>query len=117
MHRRGRGDAWGIDRRQLGSMGGEHLDQDVREIVQEMEAVGHLAGRRRPQAGGFRIRLRAIPHDHLDPGMGLQPLRHGRGFPVGEQGQGAPPGEVHQVVVYPSLWVRGGPHVVHVSWL
>jgi hypothetical protein len=61
-----------------------------------MKPIRDLAGRGRPEAGGFRIRLRAVPHEPLDPGMGLQPLGDGRGFPIGEQGQGPPPGEVQQ---------------------
>ena len=88
--RQGRAAAWawrvlGIDPRELRSVGPEHVGQHIRQIVQQMKAVGHLAGGGRPQAGGFRIRLRPIPDDHLDPRMGLQPLGHGRGFPVGEE--------------------------------
>jgi hypothetical protein len=48
----------------------------------------------RPEARRFRIGLGSVPYDHLNPGMGLQPLRYGRGLPVGEEGQGPPPGEV-----------------------
>ena len=94
--RRGRGDALGIDTRQLGGVGPEHLGQHVREILQQMEPIRHLAGRGRPEARRFRICLRPIPDEHLDPGMGLQPLGHGRGFPIGEQGQGPPPFQVQQ---------------------
>jgi hypothetical protein len=61
-----------------------------------MKAVGHLAGGGRPAARRFGVGLRAVPHDHLDPGLGLQPLRHGRGFPVGEQRQGPPPFQVQE---------------------
>jgi len=60
-----------------------------------MEAVGHLAGRGSPCARRFRIRLRAIPHEHLDPGMGLQPLSHRGRLPIGEQGVGPPSCAVH----------------------
>lgn len=85
----------GMDPRQLGRVGGEHLGQHVGQIVQQGEPIRHLAGSGRPQVGRFRIRLRPIPDIHLNPGMGLQPLRHGRDFSVGKQGEG-PPGEVHQ---------------------
>jgi hypothetical protein len=88
--------AWGMDPRQLGGMGGEDLGQRVGQILQQMKAVGHLAGGGRPEACRFRVGLRAVPHDHLDPGMCLKPPGHRRGFPVGEQGQGPPPGEVEQ---------------------
>jgi hypothetical protein len=64
-------------------MASEHVGQHVREILQQMKAVGHLAGGGRPEARRFRIRLRPISDDHLAPGMGLQPLRHGRGLSVG----------------------------------
>jgi hypothetical protein len=83
VHRCGR-DVWGIDPRQLRSVGGEHLGQYVRKIVQQMEPIRHLAGRGRPEACRFRVRLRPIPYVHLAPGMRLQPLGHGRGLPVGE---------------------------------
>jgi hypothetical protein len=61
-----------------------------------VEPIRHLESRGRPEARRFRVRLGAIPYAHLDPRMGLKPLRHGRGFPVGEEGQGPPPGEVQQ---------------------
>jgi hypothetical protein len=79
-----------MDPRQLGGMGGEDLGQRVGQLLQEMEAVGHLAGRGCPEAGGFGIGLRPIPDDRLDPGMRLKPPGHGRGFSVGEQRQGPP---------------------------
>jgi hypothetical protein len=96
MQRRGRGCALGIDARQLGSLGGEHLRQRGRQMLQPMEAIGHLAGRGSPKARRFRVRLGPIPHKHLDPGMGLQPLDDGSSLPIGEQDEGAPPGEIHQ---------------------
>ena len=85
-----------MNARQLGGMDSEHVGQHAREILQQMEAVGHLAGGGRPEARRFRIRLRPIPDDHLDPGMGLQPLRYGRGLSVGQQGQGPPLFEIQQ---------------------
>jgi hypothetical protein len=96
VHRCGGGHALGLERRQFGRVGGEDLGQRVGQILQPMEAVGHLARRGRPCACRFRIHLRAVPHDHLDPGMGLQPLRYGGGLPIREEGQGPSPSEVHQ---------------------
>ena len=96
MHRRGRGDAWGMDPRQLRSMCRKHLGQDVREIVQQMKAVGHLAGRGCPGARGFGVGLRTIAHHDFNPGLGLKPCGDSGGFPIGEEGQGASPGEVQQ---------------------
>jgi hypothetical protein len=64
-------------------------------MLQQMEAVGHLARRGSPGARRFRIRPRAIPHEPLDSGMRLKPLGHGGGLPIREQGEG-PPFEVQQ---------------------
>jgi hypothetical protein len=94
VHRRGRGDALGIDTRQLGSMRGEYLGQCVREILQQMKAVGHLAGRGSPGARRFRVCLRAIAHKDLKPGMGLKLLGDSGSLPIGEEGQGPPPSEI-----------------------
>jgi hypothetical protein len=96
VHRREHGDASGIDTRQLGRIGGEDFGQHGGQILQQMKAVGHLARRGRPHARRFRVRLCPIPYVHLDPRVCLQPLRHGRGFPVGEEGQGPPPFEIQQ---------------------
>jgi hypothetical protein len=49
VQRRGHGDALGMDPRQLRSVGPEHVGQHIRQIVQQMKAVGHLAGDGRPQ--------------------------------------------------------------------
>jgi hypothetical protein len=71
-------------------MGGEDLGQRVRQILQQMKAVGHLAGRGSAQARGFRIRLRPIPHEDLNPRMRLQPMRDSSSLAIGEQSQGPP---------------------------
>jgi hypothetical protein len=94
MDRRGRGGALGRELRQFGRMGGEHLGQCVGQILQQMEAVRHLAGRGRPEAGGFRIRLGPIAYNDLHSGMRLQPPGDGAGLAIGEQGQGPPPFKV-----------------------
>jgi hypothetical protein len=96
MHRRGRGDAWGVDTRQLRSLCREHLGQCVREILQQMQAVGHLAGHGSPGARRFRVCLRAIAHKDLNPRMGLKPLCDSSGLPIREEDQGPPPGEIQQ---------------------
>jgi hypothetical protein len=80
--------------RQFARVGGEHLGQRVGQILQQMKAVGHLARRGRAEARRFRVGLRAIPHEDLHPRVGLKPRGDRGGFPVGEQGQGPPPGEV-----------------------
>jgi hypothetical protein len=96
VHRRGRGGALGIDTRQLGSLCGEYVGQHGGQILQQMEAVSHLARRRSPQACPLRVRLCTIPHEDLNPGMRLKPLCHGGGLPIGKQGKGPPPCEVQQ---------------------
>jgi hypothetical protein len=96
VHRCGGGHALGLELREFGRVGGEGLGQRVGQILQQMKAVGHLARRGRPCACRFLIHRCVVPHDHLDPGMGLQPLRHGGGLPIREEDQGPSPGEVHQ---------------------
>jgi hypothetical protein len=93
--RRGRG-VLGLDQRQRRGVRPEHVRQHSGEVVQQVNPIGHLAGRRRAEARRFRVRLGAIPHEDLDPGMGLQPLGDGAGLSIGEQGQGLPPFQVHQ---------------------
>jgi hypothetical protein len=60
--------------------------------------VAGLTNVARPGARCFRIRFRATPYVHLDPGMCLQPMGHGSGFPVGKEGQTVPYGEVQKVI-------------------
>jgi hypothetical protein len=80
----------------LRSVRPEDVGQDVCEILEQMKPIRYLAGGGGPKARRFRVRLGPIPHVHLDPGMGLKPLGDGRGFPVGQQGQGPPPQKVQQ---------------------
>jgi hypothetical protein len=84
----------GSDECQLGGVGREPLGQHVCEILQQLNPVRHLARRGRPGAGTFRVRLRAIPPKHLDPGMRLKPRRPGGGLPIEEEGEGAPACEI-----------------------
>jgi hypothetical protein len=65
-------------------------------MVQQMEAVGHLAGRRRPEASGFRLGLGALPHAPLNARMRLQPPGDRRGLSVREEGEGTPPFKIQQ---------------------
>ena len=88
------GHGLGRELRQCGRVGGKHLGEHVRQVVQQMEPIRHLAGCGRPEAGGFRVRLRPIPNEDVHPGMHLQPPGDGRGFAIGQQGQGPPPREV-----------------------
>jgi hypothetical protein len=86
----------GMDGGQQGGVQPEHIGQHVREILQQVQSIRHLAGRKHPEARCFRVCFRAIPHEDLDPEMGLQPLGDGAGLSIGEQGQGPPPFQVHQ---------------------
>lgn len=96
MQRCGHSGGPGIDTRQLWGVGPEHVGQHVCEIVSQVQPIRHLAGRGCPKARRFRIGLGPIPHDHLDPGMGLKPLGDRDSLPIREQGQGTPPGEVQE---------------------
>ena len=74
----------GIDERQLRGVRPEDVDQHVREIVQQMKAVGHLAGHGRSKACRFRVGFSPIAHKDLNPGMSLKPLGDSGGLPIGE---------------------------------
>jgi hypothetical protein len=88
--------ALGLEMRQLGSMRGEHRRQRGRQILPQMEAVGHLMRQGSPEARRFGVCLRPNPYAHLDPGMGLKPRGHGGSFPIGKQGERPPPFQVQQ---------------------
>jgi hypothetical protein len=59
-----------------------------------VKPIRHLARLGCPDAGAFRVCPGTIPHEDLDPGTRLQPLGHGSGFPIGEQGKGSPAFEI-----------------------
>jgi hypothetical protein len=61
-----------------------------------VEPIRHLEGLGCPEARRFRVGLGPIPHEHLNPRMGLKPLGDSDSLPIGEEGQGTPPGEVQQ---------------------
>ena len=83
-----------MDPRPLGSMGGEHLRQRVGQSLQQLDTVGHRAGRRSPEARRLRGGRRASAPNDLHSGMCRHPLGHGRGFSVGEEGQRLSPFQV-----------------------
>ena len=74
----------------------EHLVQGFTEILEQMKAVRNLgrSGCSVPCALG--IGARAVPGNHLDPRMGLEPLRHGIGRALREEGHGLATLQIHQ---------------------
>ena len=78
----------GIDRVECLAMREEHLVERFAEILQEMEAVGNLGGRRGALACALGIGTRAIPRDDLYPGMLPEPLGHGVRGAIRQQGHG-----------------------------
>ena len=96
VHGRRRTGMLGSDACQLRGVSSEHVGQHVREILQQMKPIRHLAGRGSPGARRFRVGPRAIPPEALDAGRRLPPLGDGGGLPIGEQGQRAPSCEVQQ---------------------
>jgi hypothetical protein len=73
MHRRRRTGVLGIEKRPLGGVGPEHVSQHSREVLQQMEAVGHLARCGSACARRFRVCLRVISYEDRNAGMRLQP--------------------------------------------
>jgi hypothetical protein len=67
----------------------------VKEIFAQMPAVGDLSSGRSALSSTVGIGPRAIPTDNLDPRMRAQPLRHCRGFAIGEHINWAAPLEIH----------------------
>ena len=96
VQRRGHASALGIDKRQLRGMSPEHVGQYVREILQQVKPIRHLAGLGSPGSRRFRVRLRAIPYNDLHLGMRQKPLRYGGSLPIRKHGEGPPPFEVQQ---------------------
>lgn len=86
----------GSDARQLRGVGPEHVGQRVREVLPQVKPIRHLTGRGRSEARRFGVGFRAIPPKDFNPGMCLQPLGHGLGFPIREPGERAPLCEVQQ---------------------
>jgi hypothetical protein len=61
-----------------------------------VEPIRHLAGCGCSEARRFRIGRGPIPAKDLNPGMCLKPRGDSDSLPIGEEGQGTPPGEVQQ---------------------
>lgn len=59
---------------QAGAVGGGALLHGLGEVLPQVEPVGHLDRVRCPGPGSVRVRSGAVPVDHLDPGMGGQPV-------------------------------------------
>jgi hypothetical protein len=77
----------GIRRRGLpgGPRGAAQLPLDrLAEVLQQVEAIGHLLGLRRALASAFRVEAATIPADDLDAAMLSQPLAGGLGRTVGQ---------------------------------
>jgi hypothetical protein len=73
----------------------EHTFDGLAQVLQQVPAIRNLlslggAGRRRLGVG-----RRTVPADHLDPGMGLEPSRHGIRSTVGEEVEDVPSFQVH----------------------
>jgi hypothetical protein len=51
----------------------------VPEVLQQVEAIGHLLGPRRALASAFRLETATIPADDLNTGMLTQPPASCRG--------------------------------------
>jgi hypothetical protein len=96
VHRRRRTGLLGSEARSLGGVCPADGGQHVRELLQHMNPLRHVARRGRPEAGRFRVRLGPVPDQDLAPRRRLKPRGDSRDFPVGQQGQRPPPCQVHQ---------------------
>jgi hypothetical protein len=68
----------------------EELGQRFRQVLDQVEAIRHLGGLRRPVLGTVGIGFRAIPRDDLHTRVGLEPLRERVALAVREQGDRLP---------------------------
>ena len=87
---------------QAGAVGGDALLDGLGEVLPQVEPVGDLDRVRRPGPGSVRIRPRAVPADHLDPGVGGQPVGKRLGvaaFEEVERGAGLDVDEQRAVVL------------------
>lgn len=57
----------------------------LREIADEVEAVGDLDGVWRPEPGALGVCTPAVAGDELDPGVGAEPRRERPRFAVGQE--------------------------------
>lgn len=74
----------------------QHLLEGLDQIPEHMEAVGNLAGLGSAPAGPFRTARAAIPTDHLNARMPLQPGGQRIGLAIRQQVEHVPPFEIHQ---------------------
>ncbi len=65
-----------------------HLLQGFPEILEQREAIRDLGGGGSPLAGALGLGAPAVPCDHLDPGMSLEPLGDGLGVPLRQESNG-----------------------------
>ena len=116
--RRGRGAVLrgGRGRRpgQAAAVGRDALLDGLGQVLPQVEPVGDLDRVRCPGPGSVRVRPRAVPADHLDPGMGGQPVRERLGvaaFDEVERGAGLDVDEQRAVVLAaPDREVAGPGH-------
>jgi len=83
-------------RAQRGQAGQDGLLNRFGEVLPRVEPVGdpHRAGRCVP--GGPGVSAAPVPADHLDAGMGVQPVREGLRFPIRQHADEAVAVHVHQ---------------------
>lgn len=74
----------------------EHLLQGFPEILEQMAAICDLGGGGSPLAGALSIGAPAVPCDHLDPGMSLEPLGDGLGVPLRQESDGLAAFEINE---------------------
>jgi hypothetical protein len=87
---------------QAGAVGRDALLNGLGQVLPQVEPVGDLDCVRCPGPGSARVRARAVPADHLDPGMGGQPVRERLGvaaFDEVERGAGLDVDEQRAVVL------------------
>lgn len=70
---------------QAGTVGGDALLGGPGEVLPQVEPVGDLDRVRRPGPRPVRERARAVPADHLNPGMGREPVRERLGVAALDQ--------------------------------
>jgi hypothetical protein len=66
----------------------EHLLKDLREVLEQMKAIGDLSGCRCSLSDPTRIGFRPVAGDHLDPRMRPKPLGQGLRFTIRQQRDG-----------------------------
>jgi hypothetical protein len=72
------------------------VEERLREILEQVKAIGDLHRLGGPRTSALGVRLKPIPADDCHPGMGLQPARQGSRLAIREQSQGLPPLDINQ---------------------